>query len=97
MYKDIARVVRHETIHGTYFVAQRYVPKTYWFKKNDCVWEYFSIRKNDTYGNYYFQKLEIWDLEDNTFLDSSVAEYYCETWARVNSSGKPIKIWSIGE
>ena len=97
MYKDIARVVTHETASGTYYLAQRYVYKKRWFRKGVYEWENFSMKKNDGFGNKYFQHLSVWELEDKVFLDRGPAEYYCEQWSRVKSSGTPIKIWSIGQ
>lgn len=97
MYKDICRIVKHETPDGTFYLAQRLVYKKPWFKTPRHEWEYFSMKKNDITGKKYFEKLSPLQFEDRAFLDKSAAEYYCETWARVKSTGAPVKIWSIGE
>ncbi len=75
MYKDVARVVTNEIVHGTFYLAQRYVYKSYWFRKNGYEWEYFSIKKNDGYGKKFFEKLSEYEFEDRVFLDYNASEY----------------------
>lgn len=97
---DICRVVKHETVDGTFYISQRKVWKCHipLLRKSGYRWESFCIRNiNDpvTNKNYSkFDKLDQSELDNRLFKDIKIAENYCSQWVRTNNTGETVKVWT---
>lgn len=86
---SICRIIKHNEISGTYFIAQRKVWKKYWFKSGgEWVWKNFCV-----IGNSFSDLYDHDELCRNEFKDIAYAEYACTQWVRVNNKNEVVKIW----
>jgi len=90
---QLCRIIKHEDVSGTYYIAQRRVWKTRWFSESGYEWESFCL-KLDYYGNKSFNRVYIIEYTTKEFKDISYAQAACNEWVRVNNSGKVVKVWS---
>lgn len=97
---EVCRVVKRDTLYGTFYLPQRWVYKTRWFSPSGYEWEYF------TYAEYYilndltkeFQKFSfIPQYTESRWKDPTYAERVCKRYMEVEYGDKTIKTWSIDE
>lgn len=91
------RIVTFETPKGTNYIAERRVWKNKWFSKPDWEWEAFAKIDKSSFYHERFKVLPYYEKGYSQFEDKSYAEYACQEWERVMSSGKVIKTWSVDD
>lgn len=92
--KEIARVVKHETLGGTYYIAQRLIEKGGIFTSRRMVWEDFAIYERTTANPGGFGYLSPYMRERDLFKNPATAERYCNEYVRCHADpDKVVKVW----
>ena len=99
MNTNICRIAKIELLNGTYYIPQRWVLKTRWFREAEYVWEDFILVTN-YYGLSYFKKLRYdpyYVLPPTELRKIETAERICGEYVRVNAPDSVVKVWTKDE
>jgi hypothetical protein len=95
---DICRIVTHETLAGTFYIAQRKMPTCGipFFRSSGHKWESFVVTTSNLSWKkeLVFEEISYGEREDVLFKDVRIAENYCKQWLRTNNTGVSVKVWT---
>jgi hypothetical protein len=95
---DICRIVTHETLAGTFYIAQRKMPTCGipFFRSSGHKWESFVVTTSDLRwkNELVFEEISYGERENVLFKDIKLAEIYCGHWIRTNNTGVSVKVWT---
>lgn len=98
---EVCRVVKRDTLYGTFYLPQRRVYKTRWFRPSGYEWEYFTYEEyyilnelRKTFQKFYFIPEH---MSGSALKDPAYADRVCKRYMEVEYGDKTIKTWSIDE